>query len=417
MKRNFTPLTVVAATVLFGFTLALPVRAEQPKAAAPDLSAEQGEVVIPDSSVEHLRDRGVRMHTNLVIYHSDAVTHDSAPAATWETPASLGCVYGITGPKGVNPCTTSASKTNPGGGSGAIAIVDAYDNPDAATDLSVFSSYWGLPQARFTKVYAQGTKPANNAGGWSLEEALDIEWAHAMAPNAKIILVEAMQPTNQDLFAAEKTAASMVAAAGGGEVSNSWSGSETPSETLYDSKYFSTAGVVYFASAGDSGGVGYPSASPNVISAGGTRINRVNGKFVSETVWNDSSGETGGGPSQYENIPSYQAGIVPGAKRGTPDLSFNASPYSGVAVYDADGGYRWTAVGGTSLSSPALAGIVNAAGHFYRSTAIEQAVLYSNRGNTGVFRDIILGSCKGYHARTGWDYCTGLGSAQTLVGK
>lgn len=416
MRRTFAPLAIAAVTFLFSFTTSGPVGAEQKKA-VPDPGTGQGKVVTPDSSVEHPGDAGVRMHTNLIIYRSDSVIHDSAPSGIWETPGSMGCVYGITGPRGVNPCTIGASKTNPSGGGGAIAIVDAYDSPDAATDLAAFSSYWGLPQARFIKVYAQGTKPANNAGGWSLEEALDIEWAHAMAPNAKIILVEALQPTNQDLFAAEKTAASMVAADGGGEVSNSWSGSETPSETLYDAKYFNTAGVVYFASAGDSGGVGYPSTSPNVISAGGTRINRTNGNFALETVWNDRSGETGGGPSQYEPMPSYQAGIVPGHKRGTPDLSFNASPYSGVAVYDADGGYDWTAVGGTSVSAPALAGIVNAAGHFYRSTATEQAVLYSNHGNTDVFRDITSGSCKGYQAGSGWDFCSGLGSTQTLVGK
>ena len=405
MKRMFAPLALAAVMLAFGFTKSRPVE------------AEEGRVVVPDSSVEHPGDAGFRMHTNLVVYRSDDVTHDTSPGTNWETPASMGCIYGITSPKGINPCPIATTKTNPSGGGGAIAIVDAYDNPDAAADLSAFSSYWGLPAARFTKVYAQGAKPANNAGGWSLEEALDIEWAHAMAPSARIILVEAQQSSNQDLFAAEKTAASMVAADGGGEVSNSWSGSEIPSETVYDSAYFDTAGVVYFASAGDSGGVGYPSTSPNVISAGGTRINRTNGNFASETVWNDSTGETGGGPSKYEAQPSYQSGIVPGARRGTPDFSFNASPYSAVAIYDADGGYNWTAVGGTSVSSPALAGIVNAAGHFYSSTATEQAVLYSNHGNKSVFRDITSGSCKGYSARVGWDYCTGLGSSQTLVGK
>ncbi len=333
----------------------------------------------------------------------------------------MGCVYAITGPTGINPCPISTSTTNPSGGGGAIALVDAYDNPDAATDLSTFSSWWGLPAATFTKVYAQGKKPSNNPGGWSLEEALDIEWSHAMAPNAKIILVEALQPTNADLFSAEKTAASMVASDGGGEVSNSWSGSEFSSETSDDSKYFDTTGVVYFASAGDDGGVGYPSTSPNVVSAGGTKVDRTSGNFTSEVVWNDSSGETGGGPSKYEALPSYQSGIVSGTKRGTPDYSFNASPYSGVAMYDADGGYDWLQVGGTSVSSPSLAGIVNSAGHFYTSTATEQGVLYSGDVggviNPAIFRDITSGSCKGYSAGPGWDFCSGLGSNQTLTGK
>ena len=408
MKRVSASLAVVTAVLVFGFT----------KPAT--LAAAGGRVIVPASNIERPGDAGVRMHTNFLIYQSDqsdVKSPSSSPGSTWETPGSMGCVYGITGPTGINPCPISSSTTNPSGGAGAIAIVDAYDNPDAAIDLSTFSSWWGLPAATFSKVYAQGRKPSNNPGGWSLEEALDIEWAHAMAPNAKIILVEALQPSNADLYSAEKTAASMVASDGGGEVSNSWSGGETPNESSNDSKYFNTTGVVYFASSGDSGGVGYPSTSPNVVSAGGTRINRSGANFTSETVWNDSSGETGGGPSKYEAIPSYQVGIVSGTKRGTPDYSFNASPYSGVAVYDADGNYKWLQVGGTSVSSPALAGIVNAAGHFYTSTATEQGVLYSGLGNTGVFRDITSGSCKGYSAGTGWDFCTGLGSNQTLVGK
>lgn len=405
MRRTFAPLAVAAAMLFFGF--AKPV----------SIQAAGGKVIVPDSSVEHPGDAGVRMHTNFVIYRADDVQHDNSPGSTWETPGSMACVYAIPpNPTGINPCPISTSTTITSGGSGAIALVDAYDNPDAATDLSTFSSYWGLPAATFTKVYAQGKKPANNPGGWSIEEALDIEWAHAMAPNAQIILVEALQPSNADLYSAENTAASMVASDGGGEVSNSWSGSETSSETK-DDKYFTTAGVVYFASAGDSGGVGYPSTSPNVVSAGGTKVNRTSGNFTSEVVWNDSSGETGGGPSKYEAQPSYQMGIVSGTKRGTPDYSFNASPYSGVAMYDADGGYDWIQVGGTSVSSPSLAGIVNAAGHHYTSTATEQGVLYSNLGNTGVFRDITSGSCKGYSAGPGWDFCTGLGSNQTLTGK
>ena len=212
-----------------------------------------------------------------------------------------------------------------------------------------------------------------------------------------------------------------MASDGGGEVSNSWSGGETSTESSNDSKYFSTTGVVYFASAGDSGGVGYPSTSPNVISAGGTKVVRTGSNFTSEVVWNDSSGETGGGPSKYEAIPSWQVGIVSGTKRGTPDYSFNASPYSGVAMYDADGGYDWIQVGGTSVSSPALAGIVNAANSFYTSTATEAMTLYSAdvKGviNPSIFRDITSGSCKGYSAGAGWDFCTGLGSNQTLVGK
>jgi kumamolisin len=408
MKRTFASLAVAAAMLFFGFTVPEPAH------------AAGGKVIVPNSSVERPADAGVRAHTDFVIYQSDVHHESSSPGSNWETPGSMACVYAITGPTGVNPCPIATSTALPTGGGGAIALVDAYDNPDAATDLSTFSAEWGLPAANFTKVYAQGKKPSNNAGGWSLEEALDIEYSHAMAPNAKIILVEAYNEGNADLFGAETTAASMVAADGGGEVSNSWGESETSGEKN-DDKYFTTSGIVYLASAGDGGGVNYPSASPNVISAGGTKINRTSGNFTSEVVWDDSSGETGGGPSKYEAIPSWQSGIVSGTKRGTPDYSFNASPYSGVAVYDADGGYDWIQVGGTSVSSPSLAGIVNSAGHFYSSTATEAAVLYSGDSggviNPSLFRDITSGKCKGYSAGTGWDFCTGLGSNQTLVGK
>ena len=407
MRGYIGRLSLVATASLIGFALS---------ASAPSLYGA-GRVIVPASNIEHSGDAGVRMHTNFIIYQNGVHIDATKPGATWETPGSMGCVYGITGPIGINPCPIATSTTNPSGGAGAIAIVDAYDNPDAASDLSTFSAQFGLPAATFTKVYAQGRKPANNAGGWSVEEALDIEWAHAMAPSAQIILVEALTPSNANLFGGETVAASMVASAGGGEVTNSWSGGEFSGEVSDDARYFATAGVVYFASSGDSGGVGYPSTSPNVVSAGGTRINRTSNNFTSETVWNDSTGETGGGPSKYEAQPAYQSGIVSGTKRGTPDYSFNASPYSGVAVYDADGGYKWIQVGGTSVSSPALSGIVNAAGHFYTSTSAENTVIYSGLGNVNYFRDITSGSCKGYSAGAGWDFCTGVGSNQTLVGK
>jgi len=406
MRRTFAYLTLASALLFFGSARPVPVQ-----------GAGMERIVIPESSVERPADAGVRMHTNFVVYQPDTHPDTSSPGVNWETPGSMGCVYGITGPAGIHPCPIKTSTRNPSGGGGAIAVVDAYDNPNAATDLSTFSSRWRLPAADFTKVYAQGKKPANNAGGWSLEEALDIEWAHAMAPNAKIILVEAVSTSTSDLFPAERTAAGMVAADGGGEVSNSWSGAEMSDEGKDDLLYFGTTGVVYFASAGDNGGVSYPSSSPKVISAGGTRINRTNGSFTSETIWNDGSGETGGGPSRYEPTPSFQSGVVHGTKRGTPDFSFNASPYSGVAMYDADGGYGWLCMGGTSVSAPALAGIVNAAGHFYASTEIELGVIYSNRKNAQAFRDITSGKCKGYAASQGWDFCSGVGSNQTLLGK
>src|SRR6185369_14750530 len=196
-----------------------------------------------------------------------------APGFVAETPASLGCVYFLASTRvaGCNPTTASL---NPSGGSRVIAIVDAFDDPHAATDLAIFSSQFGLPAANFTKVFAGGVKPPQDpTGGWELEASLDIEWAHAMAPSARIILVEAASNSLSNLLAAETVAANLVAAAGGGEVSNSWGGGEFSSEASLDNR-FVKSGVVFFASTGDSPGTEWPGVSPNVVAAGGTTISR-----------------------------------------------------------------------------------------------------------------------------------------------
>src|SRR5262249_17529099 len=145
-----------------------------------------------------------------------------------------------------------------------------------------------------------------------------------------------------------------------------------------------TSKVVYFASTGDSAfDLGYPATSPNVVDAGGTSIKRSGGLFTSEQYWDNSDGGGGGGISRYEKIPSYQnviAGIV-GTKRGVPDISLDADPVSGPAVYDSYAYqgkvYDWLQVGGTSASSPALAGIVNAAGTFATTTNAELTMIYN----------------------------------------
>src|SRR5450756_2016159 len=152
-------------------------------------------------------------------------------------------------------------------------------------------------------VYAAGSKPRANCG-WAQEAALDIEWAHAMAPSAKIVLVEAKTNSFADLFQAVDVASRVT---GAREVSMSWGGSESSGEASNDSHFPSSNGIVYFASSGDTGGATiYPGVSPNVVSAGGTRINRDgSGNFQSETGWSGS----GGGPSKYEAKPAYQYGI------------------------------------------------------------------------------------------------------------
>ena len=411
MRSPLASLPIAAVALLFGFTMS--AQAQNVR--------RHGKVIVPDSSVEHTGDAGHRAHTNHLIFVPDRKTQSSLSRPSGETPASLGCVYGLVSPL-ASGCTIAGSTVNPSRGAGAIAIVDAYDDPTAENDLAVFSSTFGLPQAVFTKFYASGSRPKTNCG-WAQEISLDIEWAHAMAPYAKIYLVEASSSSLTALLKAESVAANLVAAAGGGEVTNSWSSGEFSSETSYDSK-FTTPGVVYFGSAGDkAGALGYPSVSPNVVSAGGTSVQRdAQGNFAGEVVWNNQYGGTGGGPSVYESRPGYQdsiSGIV-GSHRGTPDFSFDADPATGVSVYDStscQGRSGWLVFGGTSVSSPALAGIVNAAGHLYASTDIELSTLYGNLGNGSDFRDITSGACGSNAAGAGWDYCTGVGSDIGVVGK
>ena len=370
-------------------------------------ASQHATVLVPDSTVEHAQDIGIRAHTNHLIHVNPNFT-GTAPSG--ETPASIRGVYAL-------PSSLTI------GGSGKIAIVDAFDYPTAANDLSVFSTRFGLPACTtangcFKKVYANGTKPQSNCG-WGQETALDIEWAHAMAPKAKIILVEAATNSLVDLFRAVDVATAQVTTGGGaGEVSMSWGGSEFSTEASHDG-HFQNLNVVYFAASGDTGGVNiYPSTSPYVVSAGGTTIHRnLSGAFTGETGWSGS----GGGPSKYENKLSYQSHVA-GAnatKRSAPDLSFDASPNSGVSVYDSTsckGLSGWLVFGGTSVSSPSLAGIVNQAGGA-PSTVSELTTIYANRTNTSDFRDITSGTAGSFSAHSGWDFVTGVGSPKSLNGK
>jgi len=393
----------------------------------------KGHLVIPASSVEHAGDSGVKAHTNLRIMMPQAGVLSGKtqpkelppfPGYFFETPASIACLYHLASHEG-RACNPNVTTQNPSGGAGAIAIVDAFDAPNAASDLATFSAQFGLPAPDFTVVYASGTEPPlDPSGGWELEESLDIEWAHAMAPNAKIFLVEANSNFFSDLFPAVFLAASLVATNGGGEVSMSWGSGEFTQETLFDA-LFTTPGVVYVASSGDGPGAIWPSTSPNVVSAGGTTISRDpnTGTFLLENTWQDG----GGGPSLVEPRPNFQNGIagIVGDARGTPDLSFDANPATGVWVLDTNlyqgspGG--WFIVGGTSVSAPSLSGIINAAGSFAASSQAENGILYKHLfWDRDDFRDIQYGTCGlniGNFAVPGWDFCTGLGTVSGLGGK
>src|SRR6516162_259933 len=388
-----------------------------------------GQVLIPDTSIEHSDHIGHFAHTNTKVLVLTGVMDNVHPPSSgggpeiapgpsylFETPPSLGCVYRLTSVSsaqiGCSP--TDTTLPNPSGGAKAIAIVDAYDYPTAFNDLQIFSAQFLLPApttANFQVVYANGTPPKADSG-WDLEAALDIEWAHAMAPQAKIYLVEAASNSFTDLLTAVNVASNLVAKAGGGEVSMSWGGSEFSFERFYDG-YFTKSGVVYFAAAGDSAGTIWPATSPNVVSAGGTTNSRdANGNLQAQLAWSS----TGGGPSRYESRPSYQSAIsqVVGNKRGTPDVAADADPNTGVWVYNVPDCNGWCIVGGTSVAAPVWSGIVNAAGRFSSSSQVELSTIYSNLGKAADFTDITQGSCgphQGYVTGTGWDFCTGAGSA------
>jgi len=312
------------------------------------------------------------------------------------TPAQMKAAYGF-------------STSNTAGAGMTIAIVDAYDLPTAENDLNVFSAQFGLPACTtangcFKKVnQTGGTKYPRYNSGWGLEIALDIEWAHAIAPGAQILLVEASSNSFSNLLAAEDYAKTHAQ-----YVSNSWGGSEFSGETgsTYEN-HFVQSGVSFLVSAGDAGlPAEYPSSSRNVISVGGTRLTFSNGTLQSETGW--SSG--GGGCSLYESATSAQssfggyAQVNCGGKRATPDLSLDGDPNSGAAVYDSSnyqGQSGWYQVGGTSLSSPMVAGRAAVAG-----AVVNSAYVY---GNNITFRDITVGN-NGAPCLVGFDLCTGRGS-------
>jgi subtilase family serine protease len=405
MRRSIVLLAIVAAGSFLLSTSSAPV------AHAQDVTR----VYTPESSIERPGDIGVRAHTNIIVkLHSD-ITNPCGP--TCETPASLACIYKTVTP--IAGCPIATSTALPTGGVGAIALVDAYDNPDAVTDINTYAAQFGLPTPTFSVVFADGHRPANNAGGWSLEEALDIEMAVATAPHAKIYLVEAHDNSFAGLYLAEQVASNLVVAAGGGVVSNSWSGGEYSGQQSDETKYFTTPGVVYFASTGDAGinNVGVPSTFASVVAAGGTHINRNgSGNFTSESWWTGG----GGGSSAREARPAYQNVIssIVGTHRGVPDLSADADPNTGPAMYDADGGYGWFQVGGTSVSSPYLAGLVNAAGKLKTSSKAELSMIYAEYANPtkykALFRDITKG---GTECKVGWDFCTGVGVPKTNKGE
>jgi fibronectin type 3 domain-containing protein len=322
----------------------------------------------------------------------DGVRPDAGPTPYGLGPSTIKSVYNF-------PTSTSA------GAGQTIAIVDAYNDATAQADLNTFSTQYGLPcNSCLTKVSQSGSTtslpPANTS--WALEISLDVQWAHAIAPGANLLLVEANTSNFDDLMAAEDYAASHA-----NYVTNSWGGGEFSYESIYDG-HFSHPGVSFFVSAGDSGlPAEYPSASPNVISVGGTTLNSIGTPSFSETAWSRG----GGGCSLYETPAGAQSSFSQygqakcNGKRATPDVSLDANPSSGVSVYD-NGYGGWVTVGGTSAGSPMWAARAAVAG-----AVVNASYVYGNSIN---FRDITSGN-NGSPALVGYDLATGRGSWADVV--
>lgn len=316
-------------------------------------------------------------------------------------------------PVGMTPAQIKAVYHLPQtGGHGTIVIVGAYKDATIAADLAMFSKQFNLPACTvangcFTEHPMSSSIKADS--GWAMETSLDVEWAHAIAPSARIILVESTTPSGANLLKAVDYAASLK---GVSAISMSWGGAEFPEETTLDSHFVSKSGAPFFASSGDNGtGASWPASSPNVIGVGGTSLSlSSNGSFSKETAWSGS----GGGVSAYEKAPVSQASYsIPKANgmRAIPDVSYDADPQSGFPVVVKG---KWYTVGGTSAGAPQWAAIAAL------GSGASLSNFYSDKAGSNTssyFRDITSGSngsC-GYFctARKHYDYVTGLGSPLT----
>ncbi|MFE6995005.1 hypothetical protein ACFVAE_03540 [Microbacterium sp. NPDC057659] len=243
-----------------------------------------------------------------------------------------------------------------------VAITIAYHYPTAKDDANTAAAQFGLPQTcdvaatgedcfEFEQIAADGKTPTVNAQ-WNQEAALDIQSIHAVAPKAKIVLVEATDATAAPMYRAVDKAASLKPTA----ISNSWGTNEFSEEAFYN-KHCALTASVCLQSTGDFGWPSsYGSTNPNIIAVGGTNMKLdAEGNTLSETAWK----ATGGSVSFFQERPAYQDGVVEGGLRSTPDVSFVADPATGFSVfYTANGRQFWAAVGGTSLSAPLWAGIL-----------------------------------------------------------
>jgi subtilase family serine protease len=325
-------------------------------------------------------------------------TASSTPPAGAYGPAQFHTGYNL-------PTTAASAQT--------IGIVDAYNDPNVESDLATYDSFYGLPSCTtangcFQKVdQTGGTSYPRTNSGWALEISLDVETAHEICQNCKILLVEANSNSLANLGAAENEAATL----GANVISNSYGGSEYSSETSDQNSYFNHPGIAITASSGDGGyGVEFPAAASSVTAVGGTTLTlNTNNGYAGETAWSGA----GSGCSAYVAKPVWQTDSGC-SHRTVADVSADADPNTGAAVYDSvryQGQAGWFQVGGTSLAAPLIGAVYALAGNAV-------AVVYGSYpySHTSSLHDVTSGSngsCGGSYLCTagpGYDGPTGLGS-------
>ena len=368
---------------------------------------------------------------NAVSARCYAVIHELVDSSGRVVPNATGgpSGYGPSDLQGAYALTTDSASA---GGGRTVAIVDAYDDPNAASDLATYRHQFGLPSLVtcsvstgkvtspggpcFAKVNQNGVAGSypNTNGGWAQEESLDVDMVSAICPNCNILLVEASSASFTNLGTAVNTAANLGAVA----ISNSYGSSGDASDSSYGS-YYNHAGIAVTASTGDNGyGVGYPATSDYTVAVGGTSLRTAsNTRGWSETAWSGA----GSGCSTYQSEPTWQAnyGITAcGTKRGIADVSAVADPNTGVAVYDSysyQGMSGWLVFGGTSVSSPIIASVYALTGATWSGNPA--SVPYGAAGQLNDVTSGSNGSCSPSllcNAGTGWDGPTGLGTPNGL---
>ncbi|HEY3902986.1 MAG TPA: hypothetical protein VGM14_03620 [Streptosporangiaceae bacterium] len=352
--------------------------------------------------------------------------HGKAPVGFGYGPADLVAAYKLGSSKAVRK----------------IAVVDAFNDPKAVSDLATYRSAWGLPKCikstgagclTVTNQLGSAKKlPADaRSTGWATEESVDVDMVSAICPSCHIFLVEASGPSLVDLGTALDSAVKVL---GASFVSNSYGTSESKAELGFDTKFYEHAGVAVTAAAGDNGfGVSYPAASEWVTAVGGTTLKKGGGgkRGWTETVWGKKAGGagsgTGSGCSRFEPVPPGQTSKHLVAKSCTRridnDVAAVANPRTGVASYDTYDQHGWLEVGGTGVSAPIIAAVYALAGvpapgtfpnsYFYKHRQLDGMTQAANGGLNDITQgangtcttDVIL--C---NAETGYDGPSGCGT-------